>query len=799
MAGRGSTLKRLINRRSRVAIACLACGLLIAGAVPSVAVTSSFDQAFAGALGGMNVYSGNLHSHTAYSDGTGTPAQVYQFARASGLDFYAITDHSEQISPAEWQDTANASRAYNQDGKFAAMTGFEWSGGVGHINVFNTASYRSTADSRTVDSLAAWTSANGGFGQFNHPASGISFNEFKLLGRNAQDTIRLIETGNSGAGNNTGFFYNYFIKALDSGWVVAPTSNQDNHSLKINCHRTGVVAPSLTRENITAALAARRVYSSDDQSMQLIFKCGADWMGSDLARDPGKQKFTVMVKDDEDIDSIQLVSNGGAVLQKVAFKTTEHYKKVLWEPEIDFQQPRAYYFVKVTERDTNNEDESHRGNQVAISAPIWFSHPKHDVSIKVAADGGIIAERPLYFSYHGAWPGGTTEAGVTQPLKTWYLAEGSTWPGFEEWVCLQNPGDTEAVVRFICMMQAGSNITRYVRVKPHSRFTVDINNMVGPSKDVSIRLDSSEPIVAERPMYFDYHGCTGGSISAAVPAAGRSWYLAEGTTRTGFVEWLSLMNPSEEPAHAVITYMFNGGGTQRQDVAIPPTTRKTVNVNDAVGPGKDVSAAVSSDMPIIAERPMYFDYHGKWRGGSSQPGTTSPGTSWYFAEGTTRANRVDGYYEEWLSVLNPGSLGANIQVTYMYPGGGKRTTPLFVGPHSRLTVDVNKAVGPDQDISVKITSDRPVVAERPMYYSYHSALDGGDVEMGVKGPAATWYFAEGTNRDGFEEWLTLQNPQARKVAATVSLMLDDGRVLDYDYVLAPLSRTTITINGLLAL
>jgi hypothetical protein len=135
----------------------------------------------------------------------------------------------------------------------------------------------------------------------------------------------------------------------------------------------------------------------------------------------------------------------------------------------------------------------------------------------------------------------------------------------------------------------------------------------------------------------------------------------------------------------------------------------------------------------------------------------------------------------------------------MYPGGGKRTTPLFVGPHSRLTVDVNKAVGPDQDISVKITSDRPVVAERPMYYSYHSALDGGDVEMGVKGPAATWYFAEGTNRDGFEEWLTLQNPQARKVTATVSLMLDDGRVLDYDYVLAPLSRTTITINGLLAL
>jgi hypothetical protein len=30
-------------------------------------------------------------------------------------------------------------------------------------------------------------------------------------------------------------------------------------------------------------------------------------------------------------------------------------------------------------------------------------------------------------------------------------------------------------------------------------------------------------------------------------------------------------------------------------------------------------------------------------------------------------------------------------------------------------------------------------------------------------------------------------------------MLEDGTTLDYDYVLAPLSRTTITVNGLLAI
>lgn len=90
------------------------------------------------------------------------------------------------------------------------------------------------------------------------------------------------------------------------------------------------------------------------------------------------------------------------------------------------------------------------------------------------------------------------------------------------------------------------------------------------------------------------------------------------------------------------------------------------------------------------------------------------------------------------------------------------------------------------------------MVERPTYYNYHSALPGGDVELGVRGGARTWYFAEGTNRDGFEEWLTLQNPNTTETKATVTLMLEDGTTQDFSYVLPPTSRTTITVNGLLA-
>src|SRR5665647_2078594 len=72
----GVGLKRFKNG-SRIAIIGLACALLVATAAPGLAATSAFEQAFTSALGGMNVYLGNLHAHTAYSDGTGTPAQGY--------------------------------------------------------------------------------------------------------------------------------------------------------------------------------------------------------------------------------------------------------------------------------------------------------------------------------------------------------------------------------------------------------------------------------------------------------------------------------------------------------------------------------------------------------------------------------------------------------------------------------------------------------------------------------------------------------------------------------------------------
>ena len=57
---------------------------------------------------------------------------------------------------------------------------------------------------------------------------------------------------------------------------------------------------------------------------------------------------------------------------------------------------------------------------------------------------------------------------------------------------------------------------------------------------------------------------------------------------------------------------------------IGATTRATVKVNDVVGPDKNVSIKVEADAPIVAERPMYFNYGDSWTGGHDVVGAPPP-------------------------------------------------------------------------------------------------------------------------------------------------------------------------------
>ena len=207
---------------------------------------------------------------------------------------------------------------------------------------------------------------------------------------------------------------------------------------------------------------------------------------------------------------------------------------------------------------------------------------------------------------------------------TYYFAEGYTGAGFNEWLCLMNPGTSATTAHITYMFSDGTTQKQDVEVGATTRTTVNVNSVVGPDKSVSVEITSDGLIVAERPMYFNYNGVwTGGHDVIGATAPQTKFYFAEGYTGAGFDEWLCLMNPNSEPAAVEITLMFSDGSSRTLDgMSMDPTERDTVSVNRQTGPDKSVSVMITSDLPIVAERPMYFNYNGVWTGGHDVVGFT---------------------------------------------------------------------------------------------------------------------------------------------------------------------------------
>ncbi len=323
------------------------------------------------ALDGMDFFFGNLHSHTGYSDGEGTAEEAFQWARHStSYDFYVVTDHAELLTAEEWQKTAEQADSFNEDGTFIALRGFEWSNPfVGHANVYDTEDFTSASLSFFLRWFYDWVEDNEGLAQFNHPGREPNLFGNMAYDERVADNFFAVETGNKDDGNNDSTYLPYYSLFLDRGWRLAPTSNQDNHSPETNCHRTAFIGEHLTRHDLLEAMRSRRLYSSDDPNVRVVFKLGPAWMGSEVETRESDAEFTVIVEDDEPITYLELITNGGAVVNS---KTLEDDERIVsWHPTVEVPG-KAYYYLQVTTLNEWEED-GEDPVQIAVTAPIWVT------------------------------------------------------------------------------------------------------------------------------------------------------------------------------------------------------------------------------------------------------------------------------------------------------------------------------------------------------------------------------------------------------------------------------------------
>lgn len=364
---------------------------------------------------------------------------------------------------------------------------------------------------------------------------------------------------------------------------------------------------------------------------------------------------------------------------------------------------------------------------------------------------------------------------------TWYLAEGCTNYGYEEFVLLQNPNGRTVNAQLTFMTSSGGSAPYPVQVPAGSRVTVKVNDIV-PNADVSTQINADGSIICERAMYWE--GREEGTDSIGVQAPSYTWYLAEGSTDHGFNTFLLIQNPNDRATQVLVTYMTPDGAIDKEIIIVNANSRYTINVADDL-PSEDMSFRVLSSRRIIAERSMYWD--GK-RGGHDSIGTNSPSEKWYLAEGTTAWG-----FDEYVLLQNPNKVDARAQITYMTKNGSVREAARTIPAYSRVTVHVNE-IRPNEDLSVQVESNIGIVVERAMYWD-NGTGKAGHCSIAVPQPREECLLAEGSTAWGFDEWILIQNPNSTAADVGITYMTSDGAVQGDGLSIDPGSRITIHVNS----
>ncbi|MBR3201071.1 MAG: CehA/McbA family metallohydrolase [Mogibacterium sp.] len=348
-------------------------------------------------------YFGQLHSHTTYSDGSGSLDTALDYIaslpESANVQFVAFTDHSnyfdtasaanpadavndkELMTPASkavWEGYKEKVANFNaKQNDIVAIGGFEmtWSGGPGHINTFdsdglvsrNNAQLNNKSNDAGMKLYYETINKGDSMNQFNHPGNTFgNFTDFSYWDEATDDHMFLVEVGNGegqiGAG---GYYpsYEQYTMALDKGWHVAPTNNQDNHKGRwgnANDARDVVLTDDFSEEGIYKAIRERRVYATEDKNLQISYTVNGKPMGTIFEESPETLNIEITNYDPDNVDltqKVDLIANGGRVVK--TWNEKADLEKGRFEAELSPEY--SYYYVRITQGDGDK----------AVTAPVW--------------------------------------------------------------------------------------------------------------------------------------------------------------------------------------------------------------------------------------------------------------------------------------------------------------------------------------------------------------------------------------------------------------------------------------------
>jgi len=299
----------------------------------------------------LPLYFGEIHIHTALSDGQGSPSDNLRHARdVAQLDFAALADHALALEERDWETTKEALEDYYRPGRFATLLGFEWthpSGGevwgpivregkdpaevggerFGHRNVYYRGmegKYYPWDQPKSDRPEKLWERLKEqklpALLIPHHPASYVFPVDWEVHNPELERVVEIYSIwgsseipeskGNTrpivrGGGETDEESGSHVQAALDRGHrlgIIAGSDGHDGHGGKTRHHRhnltghdgpfypsglTCVYAEELTREAIWDGLWDRRCYGTTGAKIKLDFQAEGQEMGSGVELPPG--------------------------------------------------------------------------------------------------------------------------------------------------------------------------------------------------------------------------------------------------------------------------------------------------------------------------------------------------------------------------------------------------------------------------------------------------------------------------------------------------------------------------------
>ena len=283
---------------------------------------------------------GDVHGHSALSDGTGSPTDYFAYARdVAGLDFAALTDHDHWgmrfLDDREelWHQSLDAGRRQHQPGRFVVLHGYEWTSWIhGHRHVLffdDRPQLYSSMDPRYESPTGLWDALRGqqALTIAHHSGGGPIPTNWSIPPDPVLEPLVEIASvhGVSEAADAPGLIYNpvpgaFARDALGLGYELGFMGGGDSHDghpglAFLASGQGGLVAvldAQLDRDGLYEAFRARRVYATNGARTLLFTTLDGRPMGSRVA--PTAQgQLVLFAVGDAPLLAVEIVRSGEIV------------------------------------------------------------------------------------------------------------------------------------------------------------------------------------------------------------------------------------------------------------------------------------------------------------------------------------------------------------------------------------------------------------------------------------------------------------------------------------------------------